>query len=300
MVHALPHFILATAITLFWFAPMPRAQAQTQAVTANATTGAIVNPANFATANDLPTLTGNNTYSGANTFSSVNIGPSGIGWRYNPALSGQTEIAFPGGVAAFYQSGNPTRPVFYFPGTIVAETMSANFTSISTFNGTLGPTAIDSALSSMSGWLPNNYANAGMWHSATGYMSSDEPIPPLTYYYPVGWIEDGGTEYSNAISYKWRSPTQLRTDLLPTATAALDWPSIPASSTSTLTLPLTAATITGTPTIALGWSASLPTGISVSQSWVSANGTVSISLTNITPAEIDPPAITVRATLIAY
>jgi len=246
-----------------------------------------------------PTFTGNLTAPQI-TATRVDIGPSGIGWRYNPDLSGQTEIAFPGGVAAFYQSGTPTRPVFYFPGTIVAEVMNATFSTSSVFNGTFGTNAKDSLFSGMADWLPTNYAVAGMTHAATGPMTSDEPTPPSTYYYPVGWIEDGGTYLNNSIYYKWRSPAQLRTDLLPTATADLDWPSIPAASTSTLTLPLTAATTTGTPTIALGWSASLPTGISVSQSWVSANGTVSISLSNITTAPIDPPAITVRATLIAY
>ena len=284
----------ATPTTLGGYGITDAATAAALAESSNATAAALTLKAPI----DSPAFTGNLTAPQIST-TRIDIGAPGIGWRYNPASGGQTEIVFPGGTAALYQSGNPTRPVLYFPGTIVAEAVLGQ-TSAVTITGTLPSSAIEPALATMSNWLPTNALSNGVAYAATGDFGSNEPIPILTYYYPVAYVNDGGELSSNSLAYKWRSPAQLRTDLLPTATATLDWPSIPASSTSTLTLPLTAATTTGTPTIALGWSASLPAGITVSQSWVSANGTVSITLANLTPAPIDPPPITLRATLIAY
>jgi hypothetical protein len=54
-------------------------------------------------------FTGNLTMNLADsvTFQRVNIGSEDYGWRYNPAGGGQVEFVFPGGAAAFYQTGHP-------------------------------------------------------------------------------------------------------------------------------------------------------------------------------------------------
>jgi len=74
------------------------------------------------------TIAGDKTFTGNNTFSRVNIGTGDYGWRYNPASGGQMELVFPGGTAAFYQTGSPAAPYMYFPGTIQADMMVGEVT----------------------------------------------------------------------------------------------------------------------------------------------------------------------------
>ena len=79
--------------------------------------------------------------------------------------------------------------------------------------------------------------------------------------------------------------------------AALDFPSIGALGEATLTITVTGAVTTNNPSVSLGWSAALETGIVVKQAWVSATNTVSIRVANITAVAIDPASITCRATV---
>jgi hypothetical protein len=81
------------------------------------------------------------------------------------------------------------------------------------------------------------------------------------------------------------------------STAALDFPSIGALGETTLTITVTGAVTTNSPSVSLGWSAALETGIVVKQAWVSAANTVSIRIANITAGAIDPVSITCRATV---
>ncbi len=81
------------------------------------------------------------------------------------------------------------------------------------------------------------------------------------------------------------------------AAAALDFPSIAAGAEATLTIAVAGAATANTPSVALGWSAALPDGIVVKQAWVSAAGTVSIRVANITAGAIDPGAVNCRATV---
>lgn len=85
------------------------------------------------------------------------------------------------------------------------------------------------------------------------------------------------------------------------ASAALDWPSIAGLSESTLTITVSGATTTNTPTVGLGFSAALEASIAVKQAWVSGANTVSITLRNLNAAvAVDPASLTVRATVISY
>jgi len=79
--------------------------------------------------------------------------------------------------------------------------------------------------------------------------------------------------------------------------ASLNYGSIAALGEETLTITVTGALTTNTPSVELGWSAALETGIVVKQAWVSATNTVSVRVANITAGAIDPVAITCRATV---
>lgn len=82
-----------------------------------------------------------------------------------------------------------------------------------------------------------------------------------------------------------------------TATATIDWPSIPAVSDSTMTITVTGAATANTPAVVLGWSADLPEGVSVKQARVTSANTVSITLVNVSGGALDPASMTVRATI---
>lgn len=82
-----------------------------------------------------------------------------------------------------------------------------------------------------------------------------------------------------------------------TATATLDFGSINAAATGTLTVTVTGATTNDS--VALGLPAAPTSGI-VFQAYVSATDTVTVSATNITAAPIDPASATYRVTVFNY
>lgn len=82
------------------------------------------------------------------------------------------------------------------------------------------------------------------------------------------------------------------------ATASLDFPSMATLTEATLTITVTGAVTTNTPTVLLGWASVLPTGIVVKQAWVSASNVVSIRVANYSSGTLDPTSQTVRATVI--
>lgn len=79
--------------------------------------------------------------------------------------------------------------------------------------------------------------------------------------------------------------------------ASVDWPSISAGTYSTMTMTVTGASTTNTPTVELGWGAALEQGINFIQAWVSGANTVSITLINNTGLPYNPAPITIRATV---
>ncbi|MFZ4774631.1 MAG: hypothetical protein ACOYM3_04665 [Terrimicrobiaceae bacterium] len=283
---------------------------------------AIANVSGLQTALDgTPSLTGNNTFSGNNTFTGaisldlattvtfqrVNIGSSDYGWRYNPASGGQVEFVFPGGTAAFYQTGSPSAPYMYFAGTIQADYLVGAISGVtinsSGLSGIIPINVVSDSLSdTLNNWLSieSRAGPAGVVYAATGPLSTSEPTPALSYYYPAAYVTDGGTDDPNHLQGKYRSPVQLRTDLFPSASASLDFPSIAAAASASLTITVSGAVTTNTPTVSLGWSATLPAGIVVSHAWVSASNTVTVTLTNISGAAVDPAAVTCRASVTQY
>lgn len=96
------------------------------------------------------------------------------------------------------------------------------------------------------------------------------------------------------------TPTQFALDTHPSASASLDFPSISAGASASLTITVSGAVTTNTPTVALGWSAALESGLVVSHAWVSGSNTVTVTLTNISGAGIDPVANTCRASVTQY
>jgi hypothetical protein len=81
---------------------------------------------------------------------------------------------------------------------------------------------------------------------------------------------------------------------------SLNYGSIAAGGEETLTVTVTGAATTGTPSVQLGWSAALEDGIVVKQAWVSGADTVSVRVRNTTAGAIDPAAVTCRATVMAF
>lgn len=273
--------------------------------------------ADFRSALGIGSLAGNNTWSGANSFTGsvdftlatdfifprVNIGTADFGWRYNPAGGGQVEFVFPGGTAAFYQTGTPPHPYMYFAGTIQADYLIGSISGItinaSGLAGTIPFDVISTSLSSMGSWLPteSNAGTVGISYAADPDSLGNEPTAGD--YYPImrTVVVVSGTNYLNAI---YRSATQLRGDLFPSASAALDFPSIAAGASSSLTITVAGIVTTSTPTVSLGWSAALPAGIVVSHAWVSASNTVTVTVTNISGAAVDPASVTCRAAVTQY
>lgn len=262
-------------------------------------------------------LSGNNTWSGTNAFTGsvnftlatdcifprVNIGTADFGWRYNPASGGQVEFVFPGGTAAFYQTGTPPHPYMYFAGTIQADYLVGSIAGItinaSGLSGTIPSTVVDSSLSNMGNWLPweSKAGSSGVTYAADPDSMGNEPAAGD--YYPImrTVVVPAGTNYLDG---KYRTATQIRGDLFPSASASLDFPSIAAGASSSLTITISGIVTTNTPTVSLGWSAALPAGIVVSHAWVSASNTVTVTLTNISGSAVDPAAVTCRASVTQY
>jgi hypothetical protein len=84
------------------------------------------------------------------------------------------------------------------------------------------------------------------------------------------------------------------------ASSAIDFASMVASSEDTKTVNVTGVVATNVPSVELGWSAALPDGIVVKQAWVSGVGVVSIRVRNTSASTIDPGGLTVRATVTSF
>lgn len=116
-----------------------------------------------------------------------------------------------------------------------------------------------------------------------------------------GWIRDSSNTTNEFSVFKatsssvgrWirSSPTML------TATAALDFPSIPANATTNLTITVTGAGVNDT--VGLGPPAALTSEIGLT-AFVSATNTVTVRAINPTGAAIDPASGTYRATVFRY
>lgn len=253
-------------------------------------------------------LTGqNNSWTGTNTFERVNIGTTNYGWRYNTNAGGQMEIVFPGGTAAFYETGNPPAPYMYFAGTIQADYLIGAISGITInadgLSGTI-PHAVmsGSATATVSAWLEGtgNAGAAGVVYTNTGPASQTEPAPAGAFYWPTAYVEDGGEDAVNRLEGRYLARTNATAALMPSASASLDFPSIAAGGQESLTVTVSGANTAGTPCVALGWSTNLPAGVAVAQARVSAANTVTVTLANFTTNAIDPAAVTCRAAVIQY
>lgn len=114
--------------------------------------------------------------------------------------------------------------------------------------------------------------------------------------YAVYNTDNHRPEYYDGTALAWRS---LDLGQL-TGTATVDMNSITDGDAATFPITVTGALTTGTPTVALGWSAVLETGLVVAQAWVSDTDTVTVRINNVSGAPIDPASVTVRATVFQY
>jgi hypothetical protein len=263
------------------------------------------------------TFTGNLTFSGSAiftgdvsldlaetvTFQRVNIGSEDFGWRYNPTGDGQVEVVFPGGTAAFYQTGTPAVPYMYFPGTVQADLLIGTLEGVQiNADGLIGvvPSTViqDSIGDLLKVWFGTETPGRGMSWADNG-INGREPTPAASWYYPAVYVTDGGTE-NNVLEGWWRTKEALLGQICPSATASLDFPTIESEATQSLTITVAGASPTNTPTVHLGWSGALPAGVIVAQAYVSASNTVTVTVANITGSSIDPSALTCRVAVSQY
>ena len=214
------------------------------------------------------------------------------GWMMSfGALSGQLEMEWPQGNLT-WNAGSETLD---FSGTIrankfegliegnfmLADDESALFDASQIVSGTIEPARLPWPGGALESGLPQ----------ATGITYIFLPATPVY----LRWESPDGLAQPLPT---WAQMSQLRADLgVLSATTSLNWPAIAAGSESVLTLTVPGAATTSTPSVHLGWSAALPAGIVLAQAWVSAANTISIRLRNSSAATIDPPALTVRATV---
>ena len=184
------------------------------------TNGALVAPTNFFAASGVPTLAGSNAFTGTNTFSRLNIGSTNYGWRYATNNGGQIELAFPGGVAAWYQTGSPAIPYMYFAGTVQADTIvgaiSATSINAEALGGQIPGSVVGQSMSpTVQNWLAweNHSQAAGVVFSNTGPLLASEPVPENSYYFPAAFVTSGGADYVNTLDGVYLNATNATTAL---------------------------------------------------------------------------------------
>jgi hypothetical protein len=119
----------------------------------------------------------------------------------------------------------------------------------------------------------------------------------------VGATDDGTNEFqvngvANLETLKVRGGTGI-TKIL-SGSGTIDFPNMSAGAEATRDVTVTGASTSGTPSVSLGWSAALETGLMIKQVWVSAADTVSITVVNTTAGLLDPASLTCRATVTAF
>ena len=202
---------LATLALALLAAPL---RAQTLRDVVAGTNGALAAPTNFFAASGVPTLAGSNAFTGTNTFSRVNIGSTNFGWRYATNNGGQIELAFPGGTAAWYQTGSPAIPYMYFAGTVQADTIvgeiSATSINAEALGGQIPSAVVGQSLSpTVQNWLAwqNHSQPAGVAWTNSGPAAMEEPVPAGAYYFPAAYVADGGDDYVNTLDGKYLDAT---------------------------------------------------------------------------------------------
>ncbi len=171
---------------------------------------------------NVPLLGANNLWAGTNQFDRVNIGGTNYGWTLNTNGGGQMEIRFPGGTAAFYETGNPPAPYMYFAGTIQADYLIGAISGVtinaSGLSGEIPSSVIGQSMSTTVGnWLawPKHSQAAGVAWSNTGPLTAAEPVPPGAYYFPAAFVTDGGADCVNSLDGVYLTATNAAAALVP-------------------------------------------------------------------------------------
>ena len=205
---------------------------------------------------------------------------------YQDPVNGSMVWAMPAGAMSFYADGSGT-PVMVFNGQIQANDIVANLNVSSSIDAGIITT----------GYIPMARLPAWANNFSSGYpgAGSLNATPANTPYF-FSWTSADTSGAGQTIAY--RTASQIKADMaMLTASGSITWPSISSATTSVQTLTVTGADPASTPSVHLGWSAALATGLQVAQCWVSGTNTVSIALRNNTGGTITPSAITVRATV---
>ena len=225
------------------------------------------------------TLTGTTTLGKSGTLATYQI--------YQDPINGNLVIAVPQGALSIYTDGSGY-PVMVWNGSIQANDFAGNINASGAIDAS--NIATGTVNTSRLPWP------VGMFVNSPG-SNSGIPNVPVNVPYFYEWINPGDSSGGSQI-INYRTASQIKTDMsMLTASASITWPALSATSTSTQTITVTGADPAVTPSVHLGWSAALATGLECAQAWVSATNVVSISLRNNTGSTITPGAVTVRATV---
>lgn len=110
-------------------------------------------------------------------------------------------------------------------------------------------------------------------------------------------VPSGTTTFSLPGSLRVNTTNGTAVDLIASATATLDFPSISAGASADLTITVTGATVGDSVHLGLP---SAPTAGIIFQGFVSAANTVTVRATNITGSPVDPASATYRATVMSF
>ena len=163
-----------------------------------------------------------------NTFtaSSITTGQNGLGWDENGRVTLQTPV----GALQFYQTGSPLESVIYWPGRIITNAINANAItgglSATSINAPLGTETIDATILSRSlvppldKWqMGTSYAaTAGLPYVTDTDMGNSESEPTVGVYFPQANVTSGGAVSLNQIAGRYRTATQVKSDLAISAT----------------------------------------------------------------------------------
>lgn len=243
--------------------------------------------------------------SGNGSTDTVSASTPGLGWENNRLTLRSPSAGAP---LQIYDTGSPAEPTLYWPGRLVAG-------SISNVGGSIPS-------DQLSGSIPIGIMQASMPPPLYDYQEGDglASTRGVTYTIDTDYIDDGvvreptggpywhkaevqtgGTTSLNTLRGRYRTTAQLCADIMPSATAVVDFPSILPGGTRNMQVTVPGAVYLQVQSVVLGWNQPLITGLVVSQALVTGDNTVTIYLSNIkTGSAIDPGPMTVRVSVILH